>query len=76
MHKHDISEGQNIMIIDDVLATGGTAEAAVKLVESVGGRVAGLCFLIELSFLQGRDKLNGYDVHSVIEYKDRVDFEH
>lgn len=68
MHKDSILGGQNVMIIDDLLATGGTAKAAVKLIESIGGKVAGLGFLIELSFLRGREKLKGYDVFSLIDY--------
>jgi len=68
MHKDGILEGQNVMIIDDLLATGGTASAAVRLVESIGGKVAGLGFIIELSFLNGRDKLKGYDIFSLIDY--------
>jgi adenine phosphoribosyltransferase len=57
-----------VIIIDDVLATGGTAHAKIELVESLGGVVAGILFVIELSFLNGRDRLEGYDVHSLISY--------
>jgi len=56
------------LIIDDLLATGGTAVAVARLVESLGGTVAGLGFLIELGFLNGRTKLSKYDVHAVLEY--------
>ena len=68
MHRDAITPGQEVLIIDDLLATGGTAAAAARLVESLGGRVAGLGFLIELSFLKGREKLAKYDVHSVLKY--------
>ena len=57
-----------MLIVDDLLATGGTALAAAKLVETLGGQVAGVEFLIELGFLHGRDKLRGYAVHSLISY--------
>jgi adenine phosphoribosyltransferase len=69
IHKDSILEGQKVMIIDDLLATGGTAAAAVRLVESLGGKVVGLVVLIELSFLKGRKKLEGYDVFSLIKYE-------
>lgn len=69
VHKDSILEGQNVMIIDDLLATGGTAKAAIKLVEQLNGRVAGLGFLIELSFLKGREKMKGYDVFSLIDFE-------
>lgn len=68
VHKDAIEPGQNVLIIDDVLATGGTAQATAKLVEQVGGRVCGLAFVIELDFLHGRDKLRGYDVYSLVQY--------
>jgi adenine phosphoribosyltransferase len=70
MHADAIKPGQNVLIVDDLLATGGTASAAVRLVERAGGRVAGICFLTELSYLEGRDKLKGYDVFSLIQYDD------
>jgi adenine phosphoribosyltransferase len=57
-----------VIVLDDVLATGGTARAKVQLVEELGGVVAGVLFVIELDFLHGRDKLAGYDVHSLIHY--------
>jgi adenine phosphoribosyltransferase len=69
MHKDAIAPGQRVLIIDDVLATGGTAAAVAKLVEKLGGVVAGLGFLVELDFLHGRDKLAGYDVFSLIHYE-------
>ena len=68
MHTDGILKGQNVMVIDDLLATGGTAAAAVRLVESLGGRVVGLGFVMELSFLKGREKLRGYDMFSLIQY--------
>ena len=68
IHRDAIAPGQNVLVIDDVLATGGTAAAVVKLVEKLKGNVAGLGFVLELGFLNGRDKLNGDDVYSLIEY--------
>ena len=68
MHKDAVSEGDRILIVDDLLATGGTAVAATRLIERLGGKVLGLCFLIELSDLRGRDKLSGYDIFSLIQY--------
>ena len=68
IHRDAIAPGQNVLVIDDVLATGGTAAAVVKLVEKLQGNVAGLGFVLELGFLNGRGKLNGYDVYSLIEY--------
>jgi adenine phosphoribosyltransferase len=68
MHRDAISRGQRVLIVDDLLATGGTAAAAVKLVEVLGGQVVALAFLIDLSFLHGRAKLAGYEVFSLIEY--------
>ncbi len=68
VHRDAISKGQEVLIIDDVLATGGTAAAVTQLVESLGGRVAGLGFLIELEFLKGREKLSRYELHSVLKY--------
>lgn len=68
MHKDSIEEGKKVAIIDDLLATGGTVEAATKLIESLGGEIASIQFLIELEFLNGKDKLKGYDVESIIKY--------
>ncbi|AZV44538.1 MULTISPECIES: adenine phosphoribosyltransferase [Peribacillus] len=68
IHKDAIKPGQRVLITDDLLATGGTIEATIKLVEELGGVVAGIAFLIELSDLDGRDKLNGYDVLTLMTY--------
>jgi adenine phosphoribosyltransferase len=68
IHADAVEPGQNVLIIDDVLATGGTASAVARLVEQVGGTVAGLGFVIELTFLNGRRKLEGYDVFSLLQY--------
>jgi len=68
MHKDAVGEGHNVLIVDDLLATGGTAKAVVDLVESVGGKVAGLLFAVELTFLNGRSKFEGYRVQSLIKY--------
>lgn len=69
VHADAISPGQRVLVVDDVLATGGTAGAKTELVEKLGGKVAGLAFLIELTFLSGRDKLAGYDIFSLISYE-------
>ncbi|MBK9215405.1 MAG: adenine phosphoribosyltransferase [Chloracidobacterium sp.] len=68
MHKDAVGDGHRVLIVDDLLATGGTARAVADLVESVGGQVAGLLFVVELDFLGGRDKLSSYDVRSLIHY--------
>jgi len=68
IHKDAIDEGEKVIIIDDLLATGGTALATARLVERLGGKVAGMLFLIELDFLKGREKLKGYDIFSIIHY--------
>ena len=68
IHRDAISAGQEVLIIDDLLATGGTAAAVAGMVESLGGHVAGLGFLIELEALKGREKLGGYDIHSILKY--------
>ena len=69
MHKDSIKPGQKVVIIDDLIATGGTVEAAVRLVEELGGVVVKIVFLMELEGLKGREKLKGYDVASVIRYE-------
>jgi adenine phosphoribosyltransferase len=68
MHADAISPGDNVLIVDDVVATGGTAAAVAKLVEGQGGKVVALGFIIELSFLPWREKLAGYEVDSLIRY--------
>jgi adenine phosphoribosyltransferase len=68
MHKDAVGKKDRVLIIDDLLATGGTALASIKLVEQLGATVAGLGFLIELSFLKGKQKLQDYDVLTLIEY--------
>jgi adenine phosphoribosyltransferase len=68
IHKDAVTPGQNVLIVDDVLATGGTAAASARLVEKLGGRIAGFGFVIELDFLNGRQKLPHYDVTSLLHY--------
>ncbi len=68
IHKDAIQPGSRVIIADDLLATGGTAAAAAHLVEKAGGVVAGFTFVVELSFLKGRDKIDGYDIFSLIQY--------
>lgn len=69
MHKDAIKPGQKVVIVDDLIATGGTVEAACKLVEELGGEVVKVIFLMELAGLKGREKLKGYDVGTVISYE-------
>jgi adenine phosphoribosyltransferase len=68
LHRDAITAGARVVVLDDVLATGGTAHAKVELVEGLGGVVVGALFVIELEFLNGRERLDGYDVHSLIQY--------
>ena len=68
IHEDAITVGQNVLIVDDLLATGGTAEATCKLVKETGGKIIGLTVLIELKFLKAREKLNQYNVHSLVQY--------
>ena len=68
VHADAITPGKRVLVHDDVLATGGTAKATAELVEQLGGVVIGLPFIIELAFLDGRQKLAGYDVFSLVEY--------
>jgi adenine phosphoribosyltransferase len=70
LHADAISRGARVLVHDDLLATGGTAKAKIDLVEQVGGEVVGLAFMIELEFLNGRERLAGYEIHSLIRYKD------
>lgn len=69
VHNDAITPGTKVLVHDDLLATGGTARAKCDLIEKLGGEVVGVTFIIELSFLKGRDKLKGYDVLSLIEYE-------
>ena len=69
IHKDAIKPGQKVVIIDDLIATGGTTEAIIKLIERLGGEVVGICFLMELKGLKGREILKGYNVESVIQYE-------
>ncbi len=68
IHRDAIGDGHKVLIVDDLLATGGTAKACAELVREVGGNVIGLAFLVELTFLNGRDRLKDYNVHSFIKY--------
>lgn len=68
VHKDAIKPGQKVLIADDLLATGGTIEASIELVKSLGGNVVGIAFLIELEALKGRERLAGYDIRSLITY--------
>lgn len=68
IHRDAITPGMRVAIVDDLLATGGTAKAAVQLVEELGGKIAGISFLIELEFLNGRQLFNGYEVSALIKY--------
>ena len=68
MHEDAIAPGQRVLAVDDLLATGGTMAATLRLVEQLGGRVVGVAFMIELAFLHGREKLKNYPLHSLIVY--------
>ncbi|MBA3061508.1 MAG: adenine phosphoribosyltransferase [Atribacteria sp.] len=68
MHKDAIDSGDKIMVIDDLLATGGTTAAVFKLIEKLGGKVIGASFIVELTFLNPREKLEGYDIFSLVQY--------
>lgn len=68
IHRDAIPAGCRVLIVDDLLATGGTAKATTQLVEDLGGTVAGVAFVVELTFLGGRKKLNGYNVFSLLQY--------
>src|SRR5437763_11404145 len=68
IHRDAIHKGQRVVIVDDLLATGGTADATTKLAASLGAEIAGLGFVVELDFLKGREKLRGYDVFSLLHY--------
>ncbi len=68
IHKDSIVPGQRVVIMDDLLATGGTIEATIKLVEDLGGVVVGIAFMIELTYLDGREKLHDYDIFTLTQY--------
>ncbi len=68
IHKDAIKPGERVLIVDDLLATGGTVSAAMELVEKLGGHIAGIAFLVELTFLKGREHLKGHDVFALIKY--------
>jgi adenine phosphoribosyltransferase len=68
VHRDSVEKGDKVLIVDDLLATGGTAKAAAKLVEKLKGKVAGISFVIELTFLNGRKKISKYDIQSLIQY--------
>ena len=69
IHQDSITKGQRVIIVDDLLATGGTAGATVKMIEALGGEVVALGFLIELTYLNGREHLKGYPIETLIEYE-------
>ena len=69
MHKDAIKPGDRVVIVDDLIATGGTTEAMIKMIERLGGKVVKICFVMELAGLGGRDRLKGYDVSSLIRYE-------
>ena len=69
MHKDSVKPGQKVLVVDDLIATGGTTEAMIKLIESLGGEVVGILVLMELAGLNGRDKLKGYRLDSAIVYE-------
>jgi adenine phosphoribosyltransferase len=68
IHKDAVQPGQKVLIVDDVLATGGTAKAVAQLIERLGGNLVGLSFVIELDFLKGREKLPGHNINSLLHY--------
>lgn len=68
VHSDAIEPGQRVLLIDDLLATGGSAQAACQLIEKLGGHIIGVAFLVELSFLNGRARLSNYDVFSILQY--------
>lgn len=69
MHKDSIKKGQKVLVVDDLIATGGTTEAMIRLVESLGGEVVGICVLMELAGLKGRERISGYRLDAAITYE-------
>jgi adenine phosphoribosyltransferase len=69
IHRDAIEPGEQVLVVDDVIATGGTAAATARLVERLGGEVIGFAFVLELGFLHGREQLEGYDVHTLVTYE-------
>jgi adenine phosphoribosyltransferase len=69
VHEDAIKPGQRVLVVDDLLATGGTMAATLRLVQQLGGKVVGVAFMIELAFLKGREKLKDYPLHSLIVYE-------
>ena len=69
IHEDAIKKGEKVLVVDDLIATGGTAQAVCKLVEKLGGMVVGVCFLVELTYLKGKEKLKGYDIFSLIKFR-------
>jgi adenine phosphoribosyltransferase len=70
IHRDAVEKGQRVLVVDDLLATGGTAAAVIQLISQLGGHVVGAAFLVELEFLHGRTRLNGYDVYSLLQYQE------
>ena len=68
IHKDAVTPGQRVLIVDDLIATGGTAKAVAEMTESMGASVKGLAFMVELTFLKGREKIGGYEIHSLLKY--------
>ena len=68
IHEDSIKPGERILLVDDLLATGGTMAAAADLINKIGGDIVGISFVVELTFLHGREKLKGHNIHSIIEY--------
>jgi len=73
VHRDSISRGERVLVVDDLLATGGTSSTAAKIVKKLGGEVEGFAFIAELAFLGGRSKLKGYDVYSIVTYHSEQD---
>ncbi len=69
IHRDAISPGEQVLVVDDVVATGGTAAATARLVERLGGEVVGFAFVLELGFLDGRSQLDGYEIHTLVTYE-------